>query len=204
MLGIVLTIDDVGEDLCLATRVANLPHQSDVYARHFAARETLFENGLFGPTKENSAMYTQVPSHADTCSFKDGDLDELDMLTAFVIRHLESVNMYVTQLIARVLRQRSFEDGVAPQQYLELGKIQTIVNILTGICVPVFLAICLGILSCIGSEKTRIVMLGVLGILLALLMVVCVPVPKRSDMFAITAAFFAVGGIFIGAKRESD
>ena len=149
-------------------------------------------------------MYTQVPSHADSCSFKDGDLDEQDMLTAFVIRHLESVNMYVTQLITRVLRQRSLEDGVAPQQYLELDKIQTVANILTGIYVPVFLAICLGILSCIESEKTRIVMLGVLGILLALLMVVCVPVPKRNDMFAITAAFFAVGGIFIGAKRESD
>lgn len=195
---------DVGEDLCLATHVANLPHQSDVYARHFAARETLFEDGLFGPTKEKAAIYTQVPSHADTCSFKDGDLDELDMLTTFVIRHLESVNMYVTQLMARVLRQRSLEDGVAPQQYLELDKIQMVANILTGICVPVFLAICLGILSCIKSEKTRIVMLGVFGILLAFLMVVCVPVPKRSDMFAITAAFFAVGGIFIGVRRESD
>jgi len=195
---------DVGEDLCLATHVANLPHQSDVYARHFAARKTLFENGLFGPTKEKAAIYTQVPSHPDTCSFKDGDLDEQDILTAFVIRHLESVNTYVTQLITRVLKQRSLEDGVAPQRYLELDKIQMVANILTGIYVPVFLAICLGILSCIESEKTRIVMLGVLGILLALLMVVCVPVPKRNDMFAITAAFFAVGGIFIGAKRDDN
>ena len=149
-------------------------------------------------------MYTQVPSHADTCSFKDGDLDEQDMLTAFVIRHLESVNTYVKHCITRVLRQRSLEDGIAPQQYLELDKIQMVANILTGIYVPVFLAICLGILSCIESEKNRIVVLGVLGILLALLMVVCVPVPKRNDMFAIMAAFFAVGGIFIGAKRESD
>ena len=195
---------DVGEDLCLATHVANLPHQSDVYARHFAARKTLFEKDLFGPTKEKAAMYTQVPSHADTCSFKDGDLDEQDMLTAFVIRHLESVNTYVTRFITRVLRQRSLEDGVAPQQYLELDKIQMVANILTAIYVPVYLAICLGILSCIESEKTRIVVLGVLGILLALLMVVCVPVPKRNDMFAFMAAFFAVGGIFIGAKRESD
>ncbi|KAI4662057.1 uncharacterized protein J4E78_004848 [Alternaria triticimaculans] len=177
---------------------------SDVYARHFAARKTLFEEGLFGPTKEEAAMYTQVPSHADTCSFKDGELDEQDMLTAFVIRHLESVNTYVTQLITRILRQRTLEEGVAPRQYLELNKIQMVANILTGIYVPVFLAICLGILSCIESEKNRIVVLGVLGILLALLMVVCVPVPKRNDMFAITAAFFAVGGIFIGAKRESD
>jgi len=195
---------NVGEDLRLATHVASLPHQSDIYARHFAARKTLFEEGLFGPTKEKAAMYTQIPSHADTCSFKDGDLDEQDMLTAFVIRHLESVNTYVTRFITRVLRQRSLEDGVASQQYLELDKIQMVANILTGIYVPVFLAICLGILSCIESEKNRIVVLGVLGILLALLMVVCVPVPKRNDMFAITAAFFAVGGIFIGAKRESD
>jgi hypothetical protein len=199
-----LTGGDAGEDLCLATQVANLPHQSDIYARHFAARETLFEAGVFGPTREKAAMYTQVPSHADTCSFKDGNLDEQDMLTAFVIRHLESVNVYVTDLIARVLRQRSLEDGGAYQQYLGLDKIQMIANVLTGIYVPVFLAICLGVLSCIKSEKTRIVMLGVLGILLALLMIMCVPTPKRNDMFAITAAFFAVGGIFIGAKRESD
>lgn len=189
-----------GKDLTLAHAIANLPDQSEIWAKHFSERKTSFQDGRFGPTKEDATIYTQIPSHADTCSLRASEADQQDYLTSFAIRHLKSINIRLRKWIARRPKQQCQEEDVAQERFVGLEKIVTIANVLAGIYVPVLFAGCLGVLSSIGSEKRRIVVLGAFGLLLTALLNLCVPTLKRSDMFAITGAFFAVGGIYVGAK----
>jgi hypothetical protein len=198
--GDTLTNSDTGKDLTLAHAIANLPSQPEIWARHFSEYTEAFQDGRFGPTNEDATVYSQVPSHADTCSLRASEVDQQDHLTSFAIRHLKSINIRLRKWIACGSKEWSEEEGAAPEQFVGLEKIVMVANVLAGIYVPVFFAACLGVLSSIQSEKWRIVVLGAFGLMLTALLILCVPTLKRSDMFAITGAFFAVGGIFVGAR----
>ncbi|RAR15582.1 hypothetical protein DDE83_001032 [Stemphylium lycopersici] len=190
-----------GKDLKLARDVANLPDQPDIYAQHLAQYEGLFNDDMFGPTKEKAAIYTQVPANNDTCALKCGEQGQQDMLTKCMVMHLKPVNRFLEKWVLRI-RGKSTDVADDSQRTLELATVLTVVDILSGIYVPVLFAGCLGVLSCLASEKCRIIVLGSFGMVLAALLIVCVPALKRNDLFAIIAAFFAVGGVYIGAKKD--
>ncbi len=199
-MGDILISSDTGKDLLLAHGVANLPDQSEVWAKDFSESPELFHDGRFGPTKEDHEVYSKIPSHADTCSLRASEVDQQDLLTKFVILHLKSIYLGLNKWVAYVPWLGSHKDEVEQERFIGLERIVLIANVLTGICVPVIYAVCLGVLSCIESEKWRIVVLGAFGLLFTTLLNLCVPTIKRGDMFAITGALFAVGGIFIGTR----
>ncbi|KAF2831257.1 hypothetical protein CC86DRAFT_137061 [Ophiobolus disseminans] len=185
------------KDLMLAQDVANLPEQDNVFARYLANYPGLLVNRLYGPTKEPADIYQEVPSHAGTCSLKSRE-DE-DFVTNLMLKHLQATNEWRQGFIDRVLR-RPVREKTALPQYFSLKTIRTIMHIIAGVYVPILFAGSLKILSSLESESTRIVVLGLLCLLLMWSLILLVPTLRRSDLFAIAAAYFAVGGVYIGAK----
>ena len=184
----------------MAHAITLLPHQSDVHAKQFAEHTGLFENDVFGPTREDAAVYKQVPSPADMCTLSA--LDEQDPSSDFVIRHLKSTNLRLKKIVSQIMGHRKPGCGAVPRKSVALDVIHMAVNVFTAVYVPVLFAGSLGVLSCLKSEKSRILALGAFGLLLTMSLILSVPKLKRNDIFAITAAFFAVGGVYIGAKGD--
>lgn len=181
-----------------AQAIANLPDQCDIYARHFAQYKELFENGIFGPTQEKEQLYKQVPPHHEMCSWKD--FGQQDPITSLVIRHMKAMNTRLNALLNWLSSKQKEQQRPMPQQYIKLETVLLVMDFLAGFYVPLLSALCLGVLSCIKSEKARIVVLGVFAVVLTTSLILCIPNLRRCDLFAVTAAFFAVGGVYIGAK----
>ena len=116
-----------------------------------------------------------------------------------MLERLQPANERLHKFVNRVLR-RKVDPESTPEQYIEDKTVRTIMNLLASLYAPILLAGSLAILSCVESELARIAVLGALGILLTMSIMLVVPTVKRSDLFAITAAFFAVGGVYIGSK----
>ncbi|CAO2656934.1 Nn.00g057370.m01.CDS01 [Neocucurbitaria sp. VM-36] len=190
------------KDLLMVHAIANLPDQCDMYARHFAQHKEVFENGVFGPTKENEEMYKQVPAHDEMCSLKG--FDQQDLITSFVLRHIKTMNKHFRSLMKQFSRKREQQTDVSPEQHIKFETLLLVIDLLAGLYVPLLFAGCMGVLSCIKSEKARIGVLGVFGFVLTGSLILCVPNLRRADLFAVTAAFFAVGGIYIGAKSGDN
>jgi hypothetical protein len=91
------------------------------------------------------------------------------------------------------------EDALLPE-YISLNTVRTTMHYLAGVFVPLLLAGTLGALSSLESEKERIVVLGCFGFVMTWSLILLIPGLKRSDLFAIAAAYFSVGGIYIGAR----
>jgi hypothetical protein len=180
----------------LAYGMANLPEQNDVFARHLATYPSLFEDGVYGPTGEPAGIYQKVPSHAGTCSLKSQG-DE-DFATNLMLRHLQAMNDWRLGIIDRVMGRSVREKSTLPE-YVSLKTIRTMMHVVSGSYAPILFAGSLKVLSSLESENMGIVVLGFLCLLLWSL-ILLVPTLKRSDLFAIAAAYFAVGSVFIGAK----
>jgi len=191
---------DVGKDLIMTRTIANLPDQSDIHAAHFAEMSNVFEDGLFGPTKEDADTYKQVPPHHDTCALKD--IEEQDAAALFVLRRLKPANIFLEKQKKRFSNKPARDQDPARRQHIALSKVLLVLNILTGIYVPALFVACLAALSKIESENLRILVLGIFDLVLTASLVFCVPRLTRSQIFGITAAFSAVGGVYIGAKSD--
>jgi hypothetical protein len=189
---------DTGKDLMLAHGVANLPEQVEVFARHFARYDELFENGVYGPTNEDANMYRQVPSHGNLCSLKGGE--EEDAVTNLMLKHIESVNEYLHGIVRWVLRKPTPTPDTPLPDYVSLNSIRRVTHCLAAVYATVLFTGTLGILNVLESEKNRIITLGCLAFVLMLSLTILVPSLKRNDLFTIAAGYFAVGGVYIGAK----
>jgi hypothetical protein len=174
-----------------------MPDQSKAYARHFAKKKDVSRGGLYVPTKEPADIYSQVPSHHGLAALRDSE--EEDVMTEFLLEHASWVYTRLRKLIDWVLNRHRDEE-LLPQKYIRITTLRTKMNIFVAILLPIFLAGTLGGLSRLRSDKMRIVVLGILALVLTMSLIVLVPKLKRSDLWAITAAYFAVGGVFIGAK----
>lgn len=183
-----------GTDLRTVHGLANMPGQRKLFSRHFAKIIQLFggSGGIY-----EASIYTQVPSHPDTCSLKD--FEGQDHTTEFALEHLAVANEWFNKSLNWILR-KSEDEELQPKQYVELDTIRMIMNLLAALYAPTFFAVSLGVLSCVESEKMRIVALGGFGLLLTISLMLTVPTLKRSDLFSISAGYFAVGGVYIGAK----
>lgn len=142
-------------------------------------------------------MYREVPPGPYLSSVKS--VEEHDLSTGFVIAHLGFIHKCLQKPIKWFLKKRD-DDGSTRAQFVQLETIQTVIHWLTVVYVPVLLSTTLAVLSVLNSEMTRIVVLGAFGIVFAASLMLLVPLKTRNYFFSITAAFFSVGGIFIGTK----
>jgi hypothetical protein len=187
---------NVGEDLVLAHQLANMSEQDQVFARHFAENDSLFDGGVYGPTKEDADMYRQVPCHSDLCSLKGREQE--DPGTNFVLKHLKSMYKFYRIVISWVLRRPLPEDTVP--EYVLLSTVRAAMHFLASIHVVLLFSGTLAVLNSLDSDAKRIAVLGCLAFVLLWSLILLIPSLKRNDLFAIAAAYFAVGGIFIGSR----
>jgi hypothetical protein len=181
-----------------------MPNQPKVYARNFAKKKDVFSGGFYVPTREPADIYSQVPSSVRLCVLK-GEEEEEDVVTPTVVKLADWVYIRLRAAINRVPKKHT-DPELLHQQYIKKATLRTAMNVLTATFLPTFLAGTLGFLSLLKSDKMRIVVLGILALVLTMSSTLLVPKlnSKRSDLYAITAAYFAVGGVYIGTKsRES-
>jgi hypothetical protein len=197
---LLLTLMDIGKDLKLASEIANLPEQDEVFARHFAEYKNLFLNGAYGPTDQDANIYRQVPPHSATCCLKGHE--EEDSGTKLLLRNIEPINESLDKLVHWIMRKPKRPRNSPLPRYVNFGTVRKAMHFLAGLYVALLLTGTLGILSSLSKEKYRIVTLGCLTLALMCSLILLIPSLKRNDLFSIAAAYFAVGGIYIGAKNS--
>ncbi|KAH8725296.1 hypothetical protein GQ44DRAFT_772332 [Phaeosphaeriaceae sp. PMI808] len=144
-------------DLLTTHALANMPKSRDFFARHLADIPELFQGGVYGPTQEPADIYSRVPSDPSTFSLRGYDED--DYFTAFVFKYLKPLNAWYHEWILQ--KPTDLESGSS--QFIELRTIQTVVNLITACFALSLLCGSLVVLSCVGSEKMRILVLGAFG-----------------------------------------
>ena len=180
-----------------------MPDQTQVFAEHLASYQNLFEDGLFGPTGENEEYYKQIPPHPDTCTLKD--MDRQDFFSELFINNIKALRKRVGAMARKLGRKEKNDDlETRAQQSIGLDIIRTMMKALTCLYAPLLFTASMAILSCIHSIKNRIAVAGVLGTVFSISIQLMVENAKRSDVFGITAAYFAVLGVFIGTTGDSS
>ncbi|KAF2786466.1 hypothetical protein K505DRAFT_380261 [Melanomma pulvis-pyrius CBS 109.77] len=184
------------KDACHAHTIAQYPIQSSVYSKNLLTYG-LCKVGKFLPTGEDEKYY-QHPPHPDTFALKD--VSGLDPLTEFIVNNIES-------WARRFVKTKEYdeeENEIDPEFEvrnggIRLAAIEAVVNSFTSLYAPVLFTASIAILYCIQSTKNRIVVAGVLGMILAASAQLLIPGVKRGEVFAITAAYFAIAGVYIGS-----
>lgn len=187
----------IGKDLCLAHAVTQLPDQSQLWAKQFTEYQGLFENGIFGPTGENEGIYKQVPSHEGTCSLMKRE--EGDPTTELIVRNMKGIKMRIGKFLWKSSKRTNDDLEAATQKTVQFTKVRTTMDVVAALYAPALFTSSMAVLSYISSLKVGIVVLGIFGVVLTVSMILFVPTLKRSEIFAITAAFYAVGGVYIGS-----
>ena len=158
-----------------------------VFSKYFISHSQLFDGGKFGPTGEDSVFY-QHPPHPDTTTLKG--MEREDLLTTMFINNARAIFQKIGKMCG--------EDPEAPRQDIGLDTIHMMMNFFTCLYAPILFTASLAVLYTATSTKIQIVVAGGLGMLLALSVQSVVPGIKRGEVVAITAAYFAIAGIFIG------
>ncbi|KAH7076683.1 hypothetical protein BKA63DRAFT_565064 [Paraphoma chrysanthemicola] len=179
-----------GKDLLMVHEIMNLPMQHEIYARDLADTEFLFDGNVFGPTLEHANVYTTIPSDPDTCCVKGFNAEAHG--PGFVLGRLRPISEW--------LRGSRGESKSNVQHFMRHETIQATMLVLAALYASVLLAGSLGVLSCLKSEGARIAVLGVFAFTLGVSLVVLIPNIRPSDLVVIIATYFAVGGVYIGAK----
>lgn len=193
----------IGADLLMTSQIASLSTQKVEFAKVFAKQKFWFSDGVYGPTGEDELLYKKVPVDADFCTFDESN--EQDLATGFLRAHLDAMYRAAVKTVRYIERKlgREVPEETIRQRYAELKMVELFMHFVAAVFVPVLLSCTLGALSALDSVRDQIVVLGGLCLLLCWSLIVVTPNLKRSELFAIASAHFAVGGIFIGTKSSN-
>lgn len=128
-------------------------------------------------------------------------MDRQDVLSDFVINHIEGIIARVARLVFWRREPNNIEDQPAPERVggIALETIRGPMNLVTGLYGPFLLTTSMAIVSCFSSTKIQIAIAGILGGVLAVSVQLIVENVKRAELFTITAGYYAVLGVFIGS-----
>lgn len=189
-------LSSAGKNLWLAHKIiSKLPEQSQVFAKHLASFVGLFQDGFFGPTGEEEDYYRQVPPPGDTAALKG--VDHQDVIGNFLMENITTMNKGVRRL---AFWRREEQDIEAPQNPsdIDLDTIRGLMNLVTALYGPLLYTVSMLVVSCIKPIKIQIIVVGILGLVLAISMQLMVENVKRGELLTVVAGYFAVLGIFIG------
>lgn len=181
-----------------------LPDQNAFYTKDLCGFELpickpIFENGTFVPTGEEAEWYQVAPGWMDTCTWRDMPRDDL-LTMSFVY----SSQWIETQILARlrrcIKRTKPLEWDVVTR--VRLHRIVAVMDIFSCCLASILLAITVLILAVVHDMKSRIGIIGGAGTIFALCVRLMSNKPSRGDIFAATAAFYAVAVVFVAATNN--
>lgn len=86
---------------------------------------------------------------------------------------------------------------------MRLETLVGVMDVISCLVASVLPAVTILILAAVSSMKARIAIIGISGVLFALLVKVMAGNPSRAEIFGATAGFYAVAVVFVSSTRES-
>lgn len=182
----------------MSQQIMKLPDQP-AYATRFLARfgSPTFDHisGCFGLTQEQSKLYLGPPRYSDSCAWRG--LPNGDKLTKGFIRISPWIEGHVLKhLRAFIPGKRRTEQRATTG--IDHEVVVEIMDYLTCITVSLLLTGALFGLAHIQPLGARIAGIGAFGTLFSLFVkLVTGDASRRAEVFAATAAFFAVASVFV-------
>jgi hypothetical protein len=184
--------------LCLYNELFKLPIHAPYFSRRFKGYEELFHNGHFGPTDEQGAAaeYRDAESH----DFVAGvGMDRSDILNNLWADNVDWIEKQIFRRVRSWLRL----DQQSSDTRVDLETIIKTIDALTCLFVPLLFTATLFALALIRRLMVRIAVVGALGIAFAVSAKLIYGRISRGDIFAFTAAFFAVASVFVSTTDGS-
>jgi hypothetical protein len=160
----------------------------------------LFNQAEFVLTGERASTYQGDASRTDTCAWRA--IPHGDILTKGFIRARPWIKRHILN------RWRSQVHGVkAADIALEPSDMQydylvTAMDALACVAASVLLAVTIVVLVLVRPLRIRLALIGTFGTLFALLLKLMAGNPTRGEVFAATAAFYAVAAVFVGSMTN--
>ncbi|OAL55943.1 hypothetical protein IQ07DRAFT_627956 [Pyrenochaeta sp. DS3sAY3a] len=193
-----------GQTLCLSQQVLNLPNQ-DMFNTDILEKfkpplcKPVFENNRFVPTGELASFYQGESERTDTCALKA--TPRKDFLTMQFLKYSRWIECTVLVWFRRrVKRPKRSASGDATD--IRLETLVGVMDVISCLVASVLPAVTILILAVVLSMKARIAIIGISGVLFALLVKVMAGNPSRAEIFGATAGFYAVAVVFVSSTRE--
>ncbi|KAH8725668.1 hypothetical protein GQ44DRAFT_680985 [Phaeosphaeriaceae sp. PMI808] len=187
------------EQLCLTFRLFELPDQAPYFHDYLNKYQRLFENGVFAPTGELAHLY-QDPSAADFCAWRG--MSQESIITNWYVRNGNWIQKTIVDRMRRFLNHRK-SLPTRPRREIHLKSVNFGMDVLACIFVPLFLILLMFVLINLQSTVKRIALIGVFGTIFSVSMKIVVGRITRGEIFACTAAFFAVASVFVGTPLRN-
>ncbi|KAF2202876.1 hypothetical protein GQ43DRAFT_470502 [Delitschia confertaspora ATCC 74209] len=191
-------IKEYTRDLLQFEQVMRLPSPSPRHMAKLLEAREFFEGGVFGPTGEDEVRYKELGR--DSCAVIS--LPKEEPVTHIAINIIERLSGH------RWSRFLGIPPHVGNTQTLwglDLQKLDTVVDYTTYILLDVLLTGALFVLGVVQNAKQRIALIGGFYIPFVLL-IKATAHPRRVEMFAISAAYFAIASVFAtvsGSDKEA-
>tara|TARA_R110002003_G_scaffold126_35_gene11754 strand:+ start:2727 stop:3683 length:957 start_codon:yes stop_codon:yes gene_type:complete len=193
-----------GGTLCMSAQVMNLPTQNVFNAKQVAAwtrldSKPIFDDDKFVPTGEDAKLYRGDPDETDTCVWRTTPCG--DLLT----RRFLDASPWIERCVLR--RWRSIVHGTKATgkegpSNTPFDRIVGVMDMLSCLLASVLLAVTIAVLAFVRPLGTRIGIIGIFGTIFALLLWLLSGKPTRGEVFAATAAFYAVAAVFVGSTSN--
>jgi hypothetical protein len=173
----------------------NMPQQPAWATKYLASfGSPTFHDGKFGLTQEPAKMYLGPWEETDICSWRGSPKD--DFLTLRFIQISPWVEEHILARLRRLCKGPKREEETV--LYHHASVIVMWMDILTYIFVSCLLTGAMFALAHIESLNARIAFVGVAGLLFSIsVQLTAGHDSRRVEIFAATAAFFAVASVFV-------
>ena len=150
----------------------------------------LFQNGLFELTGEDEGRYKESPADPDLCAIKP--YPNRDIIT--------NVAIEFSKILAKRVWNRIFPHRKSNN--INILSIDAVLNYVMGVIIAVVLTAFLYCVSLGPSIESRIAILGGCAVIFNLSVQITAG-PGRSELFLISASFFAIGGVIVTVTNNN-
>jgi hypothetical protein len=191
----------LGGTLLMSEQVMKLPCQHPYYTCHLdefkmPIFKDFFKDGRCVLTGGKATSYQDLKERHDTCAWES--LVKTDFLT---MRFVWSSKWIEKNILSRLrsLFQKKKLRGPRIQTDIRYGRIVGVMDTIACLVASILLLVSVLALAWIKTLGTSLALVGVFGTLFALALKLIGGDISRGEMFAATAAFYAVEVVFIGA-----
>jgi hypothetical protein len=190
----------LGQTLLMSEQVMKLPCQDAYYTSHLDEFKPpnfkdFFGDGFCVLTGEEVKSFKDLAEEKDTCAW--GGLTNKDFVTMRFIRSSKWIEKHI---LSRLRRYSPLNKPSDPriQADMQHSRIIEVMDTITCLVASILLLISVFVLAWVEPLKIRIALVGVFGTLFALALKLMAGDITRGEVFAATAAFYAVEVVFVG------